>query len=106
MTPRWRPRTWAPVITRWRRPSRAGAIRRPTAETCCWRARPGWASRQLTRRTPNTKYSGPSSWRRPTHGDRDLGLAPDQLHMIVGIDLGTTNSLVGTWRDGAPMLIP
>jgi molecular chaperone HscC len=26
--------------------------------------------------------------------------------MIVGIDLGTTNSLVGVWRDGAPALIP
>ncbi len=26
--------------------------------------------------------------------------------MIVGIDLGTTNSAVGVWRDGAPVLIP
>lgn len=26
--------------------------------------------------------------------------------MILGIDLGTTNSLVGIWRDGAPQLIP
>jgi molecular chaperone HscC len=26
--------------------------------------------------------------------------------MIVGIDLGTTNSLVGIWRDGAALLIP
>jgi molecular chaperone HscC len=26
--------------------------------------------------------------------------------MIVGIDLGTTNSLVGIWRDGRPILIP
>src|ERR1700687_1043497 len=26
--------------------------------------------------------------------------------MIVGIDLGTTNSLVGIWRDGAVTLIP
>ena len=26
--------------------------------------------------------------------------------MIVGIDLGTTNSLVGIWRDGAATLIP
>ncbi len=26
--------------------------------------------------------------------------------MIVGIDLGTTNSLVGVWRDGAAQLIP
>src|SRR6266851_1138451 len=26
--------------------------------------------------------------------------------MIVGIDLGTTNSLVGFWRDGATTLIP
>src|SRR5579859_456844 len=26
--------------------------------------------------------------------------------MIVGIDLGTTNSLVGVWRDGAAVLIP
>ena len=26
--------------------------------------------------------------------------------MIVGIDLGTTNSLIGIWRDGAPVLIP
>jgi len=26
--------------------------------------------------------------------------------MIVGIDLGTTNSLVGIWRDGAAVLIP
>jgi molecular chaperone HscC len=26
--------------------------------------------------------------------------------MIVGIDLGTTNSLVGIWRDGATVLIP
>jgi molecular chaperone HscC len=26
--------------------------------------------------------------------------------MIVGIDLGTTNSLVGVWRDGATVLIP
>jgi molecular chaperone HscC len=26
--------------------------------------------------------------------------------MIVGIDLGTTNSLVGIWRDGAIELIP
>src|SRR5579859_3437715 len=26
--------------------------------------------------------------------------------MIVGIDLGTTNSLIGVWRDGVPTLIP
>jgi molecular chaperone HscC len=26
--------------------------------------------------------------------------------MIVGIDLGTTNSLAGIWRDGAATLIP
>jgi molecular chaperone HscC len=26
--------------------------------------------------------------------------------MIIGIDLGTTNSLVAVWRDGAPVLIP
>src|SRR5580658_5952356 len=26
--------------------------------------------------------------------------------MIVGIDLGTTNSLIGVWRDGAAVLIP
>ena len=26
--------------------------------------------------------------------------------MIVGIDLGTTNSLVGVWRDGAVVLVP
>src|SRR5262245_32112830 len=26
--------------------------------------------------------------------------------MIVGIDLGTTNSLVAVWQDGAPRLIP
>ncbi|HKY90409.1 MAG TPA: Hsp70 family protein, partial [Nevskiaceae bacterium] len=26
--------------------------------------------------------------------------------MIVGIDLGTTNSLVAVWKDGAPVLIP
>src|SRR5882672_1766036 len=26
--------------------------------------------------------------------------------MIVGIDLGTTNSLIGVWRDGAAQLIP
>jgi molecular chaperone HscC len=26
--------------------------------------------------------------------------------MIVGIDLGTTNSLIGIWRDGEPVLIP
>ena len=26
--------------------------------------------------------------------------------MIVGIDLGTTNSLVGVWRDGAVALVP
>jgi molecular chaperone HscC len=26
--------------------------------------------------------------------------------MIIGIDLGTTNSLVGAWRDGGPILIP
>jgi len=26
--------------------------------------------------------------------------------MIVGIDLGTTNSLVGIWRDGQAILIP
>jgi molecular chaperone DnaK (HSP70) len=26
--------------------------------------------------------------------------------MIVGIDLGTTNSLVGIWRNGAATLIP
>lgn len=26
--------------------------------------------------------------------------------MIIGIDLGTTNSLVGIWRDGSPQLIP
>ena len=26
--------------------------------------------------------------------------------MIAGIDLGTTNSLIGVWRDGRPLLIP
>lgn len=26
--------------------------------------------------------------------------------MIVGIDLGTTNSLIAAWRDGAPQLVP
>ena len=26
--------------------------------------------------------------------------------MIVGIDLGTTNSLIAAWVDGAPQLIP
>lgn len=26
--------------------------------------------------------------------------------MIVGIDLGTTNSLVAVWRDGAAHLVP
>ena len=26
--------------------------------------------------------------------------------MIIGIDLGTTNSLVGIWRDGAATLVP
>nr|WP_206171171.1 Hsp70 family protein [Trinickia terrae] len=26
--------------------------------------------------------------------------------MIVGIDLGTTNSLVAVWEDGQPRLIP
>lgn len=26
--------------------------------------------------------------------------------MIVGIDLGTTNSLIGVWRDGRPVLVP
>jgi molecular chaperone HscC len=26
--------------------------------------------------------------------------------MIVGIDLGTTNSLVGVWQDGEARLIP
>lgn len=26
--------------------------------------------------------------------------------MIVGIDLGTTNSLVGVWKDGGPVLVP
>ncbi|HWW71550.1 MAG TPA: Hsp70 family protein, partial [Duganella sp.] len=26
--------------------------------------------------------------------------------MIVGIDLGTTNSLIAVWEDGAPRLIP
>jgi len=28
------------------------------------------------------------------------------MAMIIGIDLGTTNSLVGFWRDGAPVLVP
>jgi molecular chaperone HscC len=26
--------------------------------------------------------------------------------MTVGIDLGTTNSLIGIWQDGTPTLIP
>ncbi len=26
--------------------------------------------------------------------------------MLVGIDLGTTNSAVAIWRDGAPQLVP
>ncbi len=26
--------------------------------------------------------------------------------MIVGIDLGTTNSLVAVWQDGKPVLVP
>ena len=26
--------------------------------------------------------------------------------MIIGIDLGTTNSLAAIWRDGRPQLIP
>lgn len=30
----------------------------------------------------------------------------EQTRMIVGIDLGTTNSLVAAWIDGAPRLIP
>lgn len=31
---------------------------------------------------------------------------PREDNMIVGIDLGTTNSLVAAWIDGAPRLIP
>src|ERR1700678_394363 len=35
------------------------------------------------------------------------GFQQGSVHsMIVGIDLGTTNSLVGVWRDGAASLIP
>ena len=31
---------------------------------------------------------------------------PGGIRLIIGIDLGTTNSAVACWRDGAPLLIP
>src|SRR5258706_16221228 len=58
----------APATTPWRRPSPAGATRRPTATTCCSGARPAWASPRPTRRNPNTRCSGRSSSRSPTSG--------------------------------------
>src|SRR5262249_35760330 len=68
-----RRRMSGPAIIRWRKPSLAGAILRPIAPTCCSRARPAWASPRLMRRNPNTKYSGRSSWRRPTSGADSRG---------------------------------
>jgi molecular chaperone HscC len=53
------------------------------------------AARSKLRRTSLQKFIA-------IHNDRSFGVGI----MLVGIDLGTTNSLIGFWRDGAVTLVP
>ena len=51
--------------------------------------------------------AGTPAHRLPKHASKDAArCSQGKQRMIVGIDLGTTNSLVAAWVDGAPRLIP
>ena len=51
--------------------------------------------------------AGTPARRLPKHASKDAArCSQGKQRMIVGIDLGTTNSLVAAWVDGAPRLIP
>ena len=58
-----------PAITPWRKPFRAGAIRRRTRPICSRTVSQNWASRRVMLRTPSTRCSGRSFWHQPEASD-------------------------------------